>query len=287
MQVKIHFSSLAQQSCMVGGYTQATQSIPEQLILRGTMATIVGHSMHAAKPVLRLPGRRYDHYFFSITALLMLASVFVGFAHSYYLAGIFSAPLPSRIIHVHGAVFTCWILLLVTQTSLVAAGRVDIHRRLGIAGFFLGCSMVLLGIWAATDALTRGSGPAGRDVRFFYIVPLTDILIFAVLMFFAYRFRSRPALHKRLIFLATVALILAGIARWPWAIVHRNALVAGWLSCVFLVALIVYDLWSTRRVNRATLWGGAFLVVVQNVRFPIGQTAAWQALAAWVQTHAR
>jgi hypothetical protein len=45
-----------------------------------------------------------------------------------------------RIIHLHGAVFSCWILLLVAQTSLVSAGRIDIHRRLGVAGFSLDVS---------------------------------------------------------------------------------------------------------------------------------------------------
>jgi hypothetical protein len=78
-------------------------------------------------------------------AVLILATVFAGFAPSYYFAGIFRAPLPSRIIHVHGAVFSCWILLLITQTSLVSAGRVDVHRRLGIAGFVLACLMVVVG----------------------------------------------------------------------------------------------------------------------------------------------
>src|SRR2546426_1396504 len=105
------------------------------------MVTAIAHPSNPAKPSVSLPGRRYDHLFFSAMALLMLITVFVGFARTYYLAGIFHAPLPSRIIHVHGAAFSCWILLLVTQTSLVAAGRVDIHRRLGIAGFILGCLM--------------------------------------------------------------------------------------------------------------------------------------------------
>jgi hypothetical protein len=92
-----------------------------------------------------LPGPRYDHVFFSGTALLIPITVFVGFAHTYYLAGLVRAPLPSLIVHLHGAAFSCWILLLVTQTSLVAARRVDIHRRLGIAGFSLACLMVVLG----------------------------------------------------------------------------------------------------------------------------------------------
>jgi hypothetical protein len=81
------------------------------------------------EPSTRLPGRRYDHPFFLAMTALILATVFAGFAPTYYLAGI-RAPLPSVIIHVHGAVFSCWILLLITQASLVCAG-VEFHRRLG------------------------------------------------------------------------------------------------------------------------------------------------------------
>src|SRR3954469_20626880 len=93
--------------------------------------------------VADLPGRKFDHLFFSTMALFMLVTVFVGFARTYYLAGVFHAPLPSLIVHIHGAIFTAWIVLLVTQTSLVARRRVDIHRRLGIAGFLLACLMVI------------------------------------------------------------------------------------------------------------------------------------------------
>jgi FtsH-binding integral membrane protein len=218
-------------------------------------------------------------------AALLLVTVFVGFAPTYYFAGIFRAPLPSRIVHLHGAAFSCWILLLVTQTSLVSAGRVDLHRRLGIAVFFLACLMVILGVLAATDSLVRHAGPAGRDPQFFYIVPLTDMLVFATLIFFAYRNRSNPAAHKRLIMVATIALMIAAIARWPY--VHRNTMLAALSSYLFLLLLAAYDLWSLRKLHRATLWAGAFLIFVQQIRIPIGRTAAWHAFAAWVQTIAR
>src|SRR5207245_9292764 len=132
------------------------------------MATTVTIASSPATSSFVLPGRRYDHLFFSLMALLMLATVFIGFARSYYLAGVFSVPLPSLIIHLHGAAFSCWILLLVTQTSLVSAGRVDLHRRLGIAGFLLACLMIVLGPLAATVSLIRGAWAAGRDTQFFY-----------------------------------------------------------------------------------------------------------------------
>ena len=250
------------------------------------MATAVAPSS-PPQVVKGLPGCRFDDIFFSAMALLMLATVFVGFAPTYYLAGVFHAPLPSTIIHVHGAVFTCWILLLVTQTSLVSAGRVDIHRRLGIAGFLLAFLMVIVGVLAATDALVREAGPAGRDPKFFYIVPLTDMLIFATLVVFAFRARFNPPAHKRLILVATTALMIAAIARWPLDLVHRNAIMAGTCSYIFLLMLAAYDLWSTRKVHRATLWAGAFLIVVQMIRIPIGTTAAWHAFASWVQSIAR
>jgi FtsH-binding integral membrane protein len=249
------------------------------------MATAVAHPA-PPKPVV--PGPRFDHFFFSGMALLMLVTVFVGFAPTYYLAGVFRAPLPSLIIHLHGAAFTCWILLLVTQTSLVAAGRVDLHRRLGVAGFFLACLMVALGVLAATDTLLRNGGPAGRDAQAFYIVPLTDMLVFSTLVFLAFRSRSKPTAHKRLIYVATTGLMIAAVARWPLAVIHHNPVGrASLLSCSFLLFLAVYDLWSTHKIHRVTLWGGAALLLVQQLRIPIGKTAAWHAFAAWVQSLAR
>ena len=251
------------------------------------MSTVVMRPAAPAKPVRVLPGRRFDHIFFSTMSLLILATVFAGFAATYYLAGVFRAPLPAFIIHLHGAAFTCWILLLVTQTSLVSAGRVDIHRRLGIVGFLLGCLMIILGSLAATDSLIRRAGPAGRDAQFFYIIPLTDMLIFATLIFFAFRARFNPPTHKRLIIVATTALLIAAVARWPIDFVYRRAPVAALLTYFFLLALAAYDFWATRKIHRATLWASAYLIFVQQIRIPIGKTAAWHAFAAWVQSHGR
>src|SRR6202051_2335820 len=195
------------------------------------MATAVATS--TAKVRAAVPGRQYDHVFFSTMAVLLLVSVFLGFAGSYYLAGMFHAPLPSAIVHVHGAIFSSWILFLLAQTTLVASGRTDIHRRIGIAGFLLACLMVVVGVWAATNSLGRSSGPTGIDPKTFYIIPMTDMLIFGVLVFFAYRARFDSAAHKRIIIVATVALLIAAIARWPVPLVHRNPLGGALVSCVF------------------------------------------------------
>ena len=49
---------------------------------------------------------RTDDLFFFGMALLSLIVVFVGFARTYFLAGVFRAPLPNVLIHIHGAVYT-------------------------------------------------------------------------------------------------------------------------------------------------------------------------------------
>ena len=57
-----------------------------------------------ATGVIRHSRRRFENLFFSGMAVLILATVFLGFARTYYLAGLFKAPLPNLIIHIHGAV---------------------------------------------------------------------------------------------------------------------------------------------------------------------------------------
>jgi hypothetical protein len=239
-----------------------------------------------ATGIIRPANRRFDDFFFFGMAVVILASVFVGFAHTYYLAGVFDAPLPNLLVHVHGAVFTCWIILFIVQTSLVAAGRVDIHRRLGMFGFGMACLMVILGLLVATDSLARHAN-LGVRVREFYAIPLTGILTFAILIYFAFRNRFNPAVHKRLILIATIAILDAAFDRWPipaeWWGPHATSLL-----CVLPLVLVImaYDYWSTGKVLRVTILASLFVIAVQQLRFLLGQSTHFQNFAAWIQTHA-
>jgi FtsH-binding integral membrane protein len=147
--------------------------------------------------------------------------------------------------------------------------------------------MVVVGPWAATDRLVHGLSRPGLDPYFFYIIPVTDILIFATLIFFAYQSRKDPSSHKRLVYLATVSLLIAAFARWPWHFVHRNPVHAAYATYIFLAILVAYDLWSTRRIHRVTLWASAFMIFVQQIRLMVGATLWWHHFAAWVQSVAR
>ena len=240
--------------------------------------------------VWRKGALRYDNPFFAGMAVVSLVVIFIGFARTYYLAGIFKAPLPNPLVHIHGAVFSLWILLFIAQISLITVHRVDLHRWLGMSGFGLACLMVILGVLVATDRLARHVANPGsetvEEVRAFYAIPLADMLMFSTLVYLGFRNRAHPAVHKRLMLFATFALLDAGFDRWsifdsyPLPVVHA--------VCFFplLAGFMAYDLWSTGKLQRATLWASGFLVGVQQLRHPFSHTAAWQAFATWAQTHA-
>ncbi len=238
---------------------------------------------------IRRGNRVYENLFFSGMAGLCLVSVFIGFARTYYLAGLFRAHLPNLMLHIHGAVFSAWILLLITQTSLVAAHRVELHRRLGILGFVLACLMLVLGVLASADQLARHSANPGaqtiEEVRAFYAIPLADILMFATFVYFGYRNRFVPAVHKRLMLFATLAILDAGFDRWPIFDPYSLPVVNIVCFVPLVLLLMAYDWWSKGRIQRVTLWSSLFLFVVQQSRHLIGHTAGWQNFAAWVAIH--
>jgi len=222
-------------------------------------------------------------------AAVFLVVIFTGFARTYYLAGVFNAPLPNLLVHIHAVAFTLWIVLFIAQISLVTAGRVDLHRRLGLLGFVLAIVMILLGTVTASDRLARHVAQPGTDtveeVRAFYAVPLFDMVMFSTFVYFGYRNRVQPAVHKRLMLFATLSLLDAGFDRWPVFDPYSLPIVNLICFTPLLLLMTGYDWWSSGKVQRVTIWSTIFMVVVQQIRHPLGHTAAWQSFAAWVAMH--
>ncbi len=240
----------------------------------------------AARPRRRV---RTDDLFFSGMGVVALIAVFVGFARTYFLAGVFRAPLPNRLIHIHGAVFTLWIVLFVSQISLVVARRVALHRRIGLLGFGLAVVMVVLGVLAASDRLARHVGDLGDNTpegaRTFYAIGIGGMLMFAAFISLGYRHRTNPVAHKRLMLFATFALLDAAFDRWsvfdPYPLPLVNLICFGPL----VLLTMAYDWWSSGKVQRVTIWSTVFLLTVQEGRHLIGTSAGWQGMAAWVEMH--
>lgn len=225
--------------------------------------------------------QRYDRFFFSAMAMLLLVTFFIGFASSYYLAGMTNAPLPGKTIHIHAIVFTIWILLFVTQVSLVFINKVNLHRQLGIISFVFTFVMIATGLMASVDALKRTIAPGVDELLF--MINITMTLGFASFIAAAYRMRNLPATHKRLILMANIALVFAGLIRWPVDLLFHNIPFAARASYFFLLPIVLYDLWSIRKIHRATLWSSILLILVFELRFIVAQTIAWHNFVAWIK----
>ncbi len=227
--------------------------------------------------------RRRERLFYMGMALAILLTVFAGFSRSYFLKAQFGTPPLSLLLHLHGLVFTSWVLLFLAQTTLVAARRADIHRRLGVFGGVLAALVLILGTATAIIRVKGGSAPVpGVPPLAFLAIPLFDMLLFAILVGAAFYYRHRADVHKRLMTLGTIALLSAPIARLPFEFMKAGPPAFFGLTDLFIVALLVYDLATRRRVHPATIWGGLLILASQPVRLMIGGTPAWLAFAGWL-----
>lgn len=232
-------------------------------------------------PAVSQPARE-KRWFFRGMAVAAALTVFVGFARTYYLREVFAGPPLTPLQHVHGFVFTAWILFFLVQTWLVASHRTPLHRRLGVAGGVLAGLMVVVGVAASMAMVRRGISPPGTPpAQVFLVVPLVDMVVFSALVGLGLYFRRQPETHKRLMLLATISLLPAAIARWP-GVLGTGPLVFFGLNDLFVVACWLYDFQSRGRVHPAFLWGGIFLIASQPLRLLIASTDAWLAFAGWL-----
>jgi hypothetical protein len=229
--------------------------------------------------------RRRERWFYVGMSIAIVLTVFAGFAPTYYLRPYFNTAPLMPLLHLHGLVFTSWVVLFVVQIMLVATHRTNIHRRLGIAGGVIAALMVLVGISTAVIRASQGATPPGGPSPLtFLVVPLGDMLVFTVLVGAGLYFRGRPDVHKRLMMLATVSILAAAVARLPFGIMQAGPIAFFGLTDVFVLACVVYDLITLKRIHRATALAALLIIASQPLRLIIGGTQAWLHFATWL-TH--
>ena len=214
-------------------------------------------------------------------AVFVPVIVLIGFARSYYLKGFFGTPaLPSLLVQLHGLVMTSWVVLFVTQVSLVATGRTRIHQRLGVFGAILAALIVIVGVLTAIAGAARGATP-GPPALQFLVVPLVDMLVFATLVGTAlYLRRRRLDIHKRLMLLAAVNLLAPAIARIPLHFIETGGALAFFgLTDVCLLACVAFDTVKNRRLHPVFLWGTLLIIASQPLRLMLAGTDVWMRFA--------
>jgi hypothetical protein len=224
------------------------------------------------------------------TAVVFPLIVVAGFARTYYLRGFFGTPpLPSWVVHAHGLLMTAWVALFVTQVWFISSRRVRLHQRLGYGGIGLAIAIITVGLITAVRAAKYGSAstPPGVSPLGFMIVPIFDLLMFAIFFGGAVYYRKKPTEHKRLMLLTALNFVPPAVARIP--IVPLQALGPLWffgLPTLLALVCLTLDTWRNRQVNVIFLSGALLLIASYVVRLAVMGTATWMHVATWLTSFA-
>jgi hypothetical protein len=221
--------------------------------------------------------QRTKRKFYVALAVFMTLLVGVGFWPSYYgplIRGAAEAPI---ILHVHGIIFIGWMALLIVQTTLAARGKIRAHRALGNVGIGYGIVLWLLGLLVSFVApvmhVTAGEWSVDEAATFLPI-PFGDMVLFGGFFAAAIWYRSKSEIHKRLMVMATIAVVFAAAFRLQNAGVPMSWAIVVWY--VPLVIAMAYDFFTRRRVH-TVYWIGAAVMAVALLRLPfaLGTSEFW------------
>jgi hypothetical protein len=240
---------------------------------------------------------RVDRWFFIVVGLLMIFLNFVAFGPSIIDPSGRRMPLPfTPLVAAQGVVSTAFLFVFLAQATLVATGRTDVHRRLGIIGALLAAALIVLGYFALVGEARRGfdlSGdlsslpaPPGMEVASI-MSPVIQLLLFGMLFGAGLLYRHRPELHKRLILLAVLGILSQPpiahlITHWP-ALHPWAPLLFPVSSAVFLAPSAIHDKVVNGRIHPVSIWVPIAAFLVQAAFFAvIAGTPLWGAIAKWL-----
>jgi hypothetical protein len=201
--------------------------------------------------------------FYPWIAIALSLVVILGFSRTYYFRFLSDLPPMTLLVHAHGIVFTAWLALFIAQTRLIAAHRVDLHMKLGIAGVVLAIIITAVGVWTVVvGAGTPRVRLSGLTNAQHTLVGFTSIGLFAVFIALGVAMRRRASLHKRFMVLAMIASLSPATARLMTALElfeFRNFFVPG-VAAAFVMACLVHDWRRYRVIHLAYVIGGAVIV---------------------------
>lgn len=223
-------------------------------------------------------------------ALLMIGIAVVGFWGTYFGPLVRGTLDAHWLIDVHAAVFSAWLVFFLGQAVLASRNQIRTHQKIGsYFGVPWGLMLLVIGFFVTFAVIVPGVGKdhAVENYAIPLMASLGDLVAFGGLFVAAVLYRKRPAIHKRLMLIATISLMEAPIAR-----LARNFGGLKSLAFLFLVSLFPlfiamgYDRWTRDRIHPA-YWIGLGVLVLKLSRFFWAQTETWHAVASWLTGRAQ
>lgn len=226
---------------------------------------------------------RWDTAFWLLFAATSWLAVFMGFLEPVRQRYAGQAPYAAPTILVaHVFVYVGWLVLLTLQVSLIARSRADLHRLVGVAGALLAVLVVATGFAAEVYSQRFWARTDPENVRFFTF-PVYVLIAFAVCAALAIRARGESPAHKRLMFMATAAIMGGPYQRWWGAgldAVSGKGPFNTWFHYYFAFNLLLaiaalYDLLTRGTVHRVLRIGIPLLVAGQVAAVAVWYSAWW------------
>ena len=231
-----------------------------------------------------------DRYFYSIVSFVMLVLTVLGFK-KFLLRGVEAddapiAPAIETLVLVHGTALLLWIVTFFVQSVLIAVKNRKLHMTLGWAGVAVALLAVVTSPVLASSAIRLRPAEQLFDMTYpqFLLVMYTEVLAFAVFVALAVAYRKKPAVHRSMVVLATLAVISGSTSRIDplfnafgghgWSGLFGMPL---FLGALILIARIIVD----RRFNAPLAAGYAALGAAYIIAFSVA-TGPW-----WTTTVAR
>jgi hypothetical protein len=242
-----------------------------------------------------------DRWIYVFTAASFIVIVLTGFIPDSIakVAAVQSGQRPPfpLVLHMHAVLMASFLLLLLAQTTLMATGRNDWHRRLGIAAFVLAPAIVMVGFvlvptmyhqtWYAAQAAPPG---AARDKLQQVVLIRDNIMLmqfrigFLFPLFLVIGLRARglnAGLHKRMMILAPAMALPAGIDRIEWlpSIFPLMPLTSDLYTLLALSPMFAWDVIRNRRVHEAYWIWLAINVPIALVVYGLWDNPWWHSVA--------
>jgi hypothetical protein len=162
-----------------------------------------------------------DRYFYSITSFVLLLLMLIGFRH-FLLDGKDSdgeeigRPILTTVI-IHGSCLMLWVILFFVQSVLIASKNRQLHMKLGWAAAVVALLIAITGPVVATFAprLHPTEHLFGMTYRQFILPMYTEIFVFTTFVALGLWYRKKPAPHRSLMLLATLAVTSGSTSRIP------------------------------------------------------------------------
>ena len=210
--------------------------------------------------------------------------VLIGYFRTYYFRTFFDVkPLATSFVHVHAVVMTVWVIYFSSQIALIRSRNFKLHMSMGLAGIALAAIVVVVGMVAAYDAhLIRGTAPAGIDPRSFFLIPVSDMLLFIIFFSGAIYYRKRPTEHKSLMLLTALNFLPAAFGRIPVVPPKFMILWAFGMPSLLAIVALVWHTWKHRKLNVVFALGVLLLVASNPLRIWFAGTETWLNFTAWL-----